>query len=916
MKDLQIKNWQILLFLLALPMAAYIKYPLNDLSIMDAGDGAQFLSGLQFQANNILNGDFAVWNKYLSAGVPAIVIITIYYPMAILFGFLPPAWSILFYYCFHIAFGAFFFYLFLREVNCNIKTSIIVSVIWLFSIHIGGMRKSHMNIITVIPMLPVGMYFIQKFLNSNLLKWLVLSTVALGLAFLGGHPQIATYVAGTVFIYYLVSAIKKRMPFSAIVKNCGLLIFSSLGFSALTIFPTAEIVLEYMRQGSSEISFSFFSSYSIHPIKLIQMIIPRFFKESIFMAYGPMNSSEMDIELFMGVIVIIVILFSVKTYWRHFHIKLSILFCVIVFSYAAIAHIPVLREFVYHLPIIGGFRVPSRALFIFLFFMYVILSIGITRLSEEESLDRFLRFQRRTAFVFVLVCGTVILAIYVLTQLYSITEIMPIKNYIHTTFFPLIIIALEFALVMSSASILIKHFGKGNCNNKFYNTFLVLLIIITLGETLPFSLMTHASPIDGFVIRNKGNKRLKNNIGNYKIFDAFPGVDGGHMSFVSQNKGMVNKMSVINSYIPYNNPILYKLLSGDHNVQFNFSGLLTGSQNARENVLRQNDLLSMLGVKYVIDSNKLIPDDGYVTAMAEQEEAEISERMLNVDGEFTLASSVGGYTLEQHIVPVKPYRYYEVRFDFQTNAQQGVVYVDFWGENYDLNACQQGVDITSKSGHVLLNLFNDDSSVCPSDIYFRIVSVGLDDALIVDNLQISEYIGGIKEKMYVPYIIDDENRIFENVNVRDILYFADELRNIDSIDYIFRNRYGLQLDKINYVVGSEDKSYNLQGSIIKNIDFRNNAITATVESDHEGFLNFSQCYFPGWRVYIDGKRADLKVVNALIMGVEIPWGTHEVRFSFVSAGFVLGAIITSVNAIFWIAWLVIILYFKKRRNKL
>jgi hypothetical protein len=681
-----LKNRQVFLLLLTLLMTVYLKYPLDDLLIVDAGDGAQMISIRQSQLRNIFQGDFAVWNKYLSAGLPTISTGLLFYPPAILLDFLSPEWYIYIYYCLHVAVGAFFFYLYLREIKCNFNAALVVAIIWLFSTHVGGFRKSHLNIITAISMLPIAMYCMQKFLNLHSLKWLVFSAVPLALGFMGGQQQVALYVAGTVFFYYSALSIHHKTPFLVIAKNCGIFFLAFIVAGGTFIFPTMEVLLEYSKYGAVEKSFSYFLVGSIHPIKLIQMIFPHFFGESIFQTYGSMNSSEMDIELYIGIIILFLSLFSIKNYWNNFYIKLSIVFCIVLFVYAAVGHIPVLREIIYRIPMLGGFRVPARSLSIFLFFLYAIIAIGISQLSKSEELERFLRFQRKAAIAFVSICGIAFLIIFTFIQLYNF-QIDMFINHIKLAFMPIMLYVLGFSSLMYAVCIAINRSCKKD-SKILYNILASALLVITLCETLSFSLMTAAAPANEIAGVDEASQSLKKDIGNYKIFDAFPSIDGAHQSIISQNKNIIKKMPAINSYIVYNNPILYRLFSGISKSPLNFSGLMTGSMNARNNVIFQNDILSMLGVKYIIDSDNFIPDNGTYPNIEEKE-------LIYENSKLTVPLSTGTVTAWADIVSIKPQYYYMATFDFDTEAVSGEAYVDLYGENYDIADSQKQIDVDS-----------------------------------------------------------------------------------------------------------------------------------------------------------------------------------------------------------------------------
>jgi uncharacterized membrane protein YfhO len=261
------------------------------------------------------------------------------------------------------------------------------------------------------------------------------------------------------------------------------------------------------------------------------------------------------------------------------------------------------------------------------------------------------------------------------------------------------------------------------------------------------------------------------------------------------------------------------------------------------------------------------------------------------------------YNLWQDEVVIKPYTYYMVDIELESNvAETGYVYVDFYGENYDIMPAQQNLNMEQRDSSAIL--FSDNSDIC-NNVLFRIVSINNIDNINVVDVKLYEIIPSSASFVYKPYIVNDQTRIFENMNARDILYFSNELKQIPNVDYIYANLQYNQFDKISYVVGTENKIFDTAENSIKDIDFKNNTITASVSSPSGGFLNFSQCYFPGWRVYVDGNRSDLKIVNALIMGVEIPEGNHTVEFKFVDMGFIVGLILTCASISLLIACFVV-----------
>lgn len=57
-------------------------------------------------------------------------------------------------------------------------------------------------------------------------------------------------------------------------------------------------------------------------------------------------------------------------------------------------------------------------------------------------------------------------------------------------------------------------------------------------------------------------------------------------------------------------------------------------------------------------------------------------------------------------------------------------------------------------------------------------------------------------------------------------------------------------------------------------------LAATVIADAPGFVVFSQSYYPGWAVYVDGSKKELIKVHDLVQSVAVTAGTHRVLFRF------------------------------------
>lgn len=87
---------------------------------------------------------------------------------------------------------------------------------------------------------------------------------------------------------------------------------------------------------------------------------------------------------------------------------------------------------------------------------------------------------------------------------------------------------------------------------------------------------------------------------------------------------------------------------------------------------------------------------------------------------------------------------------------------------------------------------------------------------------------------------------------------------------------------------------NMSGRVL-GADFADaNRVECKVDTDSGGVLVLTDVWFPGWKVYLDGKRVDLYRVNYCQRGVFVPAGKHSVEFVFAPVLWTAGMIVSVV----------------------
>ena len=89
-----------------------------------------------------------------------------------------------------------------------------------------------------------------------------------------------------------------------------------------------------------------------------------------------------------------------------------------------------------------------------------------------------------------------------------------------------------------------------------------------------------------------------------------------------------------------------------------------------------------------------------------------------------------------------------------------------------------------------------------------------------------------------------------------------------------------------------------------------------VNGDDSRQLIFSDASYPGWKAFVDDEEVEIELVDGLIRGIELPPGSHDVRFVFDSQTYFLGRSATFVG-LFILLFLLItfaVLTFSGRRR--
>jgi hypothetical protein len=87
----------------------------------------------------------------------------------------------------------------------------------------------------------------------------------------------------------------------------------------------------------------------------------------------------------------------------------------------------------------------------------------------------------------------------------------------------------------------------------------------------------------------------------------------------------------------------------------------------------------------------------------------------------------------------------------------------------------------------------------------------------------------------------------------------------------------------------------VNGYRIKAVNYANNRLVIEINTGGSGFLVISDTYYPGWEVFVDGRKAKINRVNTIMRAVYLNEGVHKVGFFYRPASLKLGLVLSFIT---------------------
>lgn len=370
---------------------------IND-TVLGTNDNVHYLNKKIFISENIKNFTFPLWYPYNMCGMPfvSLTVSGLFYPLNVLWLLFNPKLALNLFYIFHFCLGGTFFFYFLKLLRISDFSAFVAAFNFLFSgALIMRIWTGHVDIFAAICLLPVLLFYFQKFLLSNFnKKYAFICGVVIAFQVLAGRADLP--VMSVLMLFLMSAGILLSKPNRIFNLYKFFLFFVILGFTIFVIsspqlIPSLNIARQSLRIGSY--NFATFSSVPLQNI--ITLLLPDFFGSHLFEDFwGVPNYYELFIYtgIFTLILSFLSIIFNLKIKHLRFYFFTGIIFLLI-----SLGRNFFLYKILYYVfPVIRSIRTPSRFAVIFQLFFSInlglIVNYIIDKIEQKDKNDKKINY--------------------------------------------------------------------------------------------------------------------------------------------------------------------------------------------------------------------------------------------------------------------------------------------------------------------------------------------------------------------------------------------------------------------------------------------------------------------------------------------------------------------------------------------
>jgi hypothetical protein len=276
----------------------------------------------------------------------------------------------------------------------------------------------HAAVVHAAAWLPLIVWSFSKLQEKTERSWFAVAVLAVGCCALAGHPQIFAYSLLTAAAFVVFTGWRgpnNRWRYYAV---CALAVALGGGLAAIQFWPTSELASHSLRVA---LNFKEFVAYELPlrqaPMLLFPLLYggaPGTFYRTPYFGAWPSSADGWgagELSGYVGLITLVLAAVGFITQRRKAQARFWLGACVVAFLLTLGETTPLAR-LIYVLPVLNKFRVPARHFLELSFALSVLAGYGVSALQEQRATVRLLR---RT----IIATGSVLLACVILLQFFA-----------------------------------------------------------------------------------------------------------------------------------------------------------------------------------------------------------------------------------------------------------------------------------------------------------------------------------------------------------------------------------------------------------------------------------------------------------------------------------------------------------------
>lgn len=845
----------------------------------------QYLPMYKYLIGSIKSGDLSFWSFNIGIGASTLSLTSMLLdPFNIILIFIPIkniTYGIIIATVLKIYLCGILFYFYLNKIKITGYSAIIGSVLWAFNGY-SILWGQHYQFLTFMFYFTLLMYSVERFFKDNKRILLILSIAIASMQSPYFMFMATIYIilyATYVYIYFNKFNFRGYLIWMA--RNAGNYLLG-IGLCAVLFVPQVYILINSPRVGSS-----YPTPNVLWASEYICAHITRIFSNNIMGTtnyIGPWNYYEIMILSSSAITILLCpqIVYMVKERkQKKLIIASGILIIIGIIS-------PIISWIFNDLN-----AVTTRWSFLIIFTLIINISTVLNFIIKNNFLNK--KLFKIQCYGSIIILGIAIVGVL-------------LKSSVNFSKKTTVFIILQYIWIIAIILILMEVINLFIKSKK--TIYLILILIVVVGEVTANSYVTvnlRQTLKPDYIYNHEGyydncneiiRKLKENDKSNYRIDKTF--YSGWLDDSLFQNYNGIKSYNGLNnpSYLEFVNGLNGKLLDNHPNYIAGFDG--------RENIL------SLLGVKYVLSKNKLCSDN-YILK-DKSNDIYIYKNKNSRPLAFTYDSYVNKDEFQKMSIEDKEnilLNSVVLNYDSDKVAKGNLTNVEYNEiNNYKFDMKNVELIKRDENKEIIYKAINDDPN-----IIMDFEKDNLCDITIYMDIKSSS---NTKGKIY--YKSNDN-----------------EFNEMDSIDFHVKegkNSYKLKInahnmEKIRVDIGKTNEVVEIQNikmyKQIKNeLDtkydelnikrFENCNIEGNIFTNQDKILFFSIPYDKGWKVKIDGKEVETLKINIGFLGIDLPKGNHNIEVTYVPQGLKLGMCITSMSFIIIVIILILNLKNKKTLN--